>query len=241
MKKLLVGCTALVFISSSCMFMGGKRVNGNGDIKSLDHAVTAFKNVQVSGNIDLYVSQGATKPVTLEADENLLQYIDVEQQGDQVTIKIRDGFRLRPSGNIKAYVTSTLYNNIDVSGASNIKSQAKIANAEKMSLQVSGAGNIDMDITAPAIAVQVSGAGDVNLKGETKTFDLNLSGAGNAHCFDLLSENTKIGISGFGNADVYASEKLDAQVSGAGDVLYKGGATNIVQQVSGAGSVKKAD
>jgi hypothetical protein len=77
------------------------------------------------------------------------------------------------------------------------------------------------------------------LKGQTRDVDLDLTGAGHAHCYDLLAENTKVDISGAGSADVYASVKLDAQVSGAGSVNYKGNAANVNQHVSGAGSITK--
>ena len=241
MKKLVLILMVVAITASSCQYMMGKKVNGNGNIKTQEHSVSSFKNVQVSGAVDLYVSQGDIKPVKIETDENLQQYIEVSQEGNRVIIKFKDGFNLRPSDKIKAYVSAPLYNTIDVSGASNINGQTKIVNAENMTLQVSGAGDINMEINAPAINAEVSGAGAVNLKGETKTFDLNLTGAGKAHCYELLSENTKVDISGAGDADVYASIKLDAQVSGAGNVTYKGGATNVAQQVSGAGSVKKVD
>jgi hypothetical protein len=241
MRKLLLILMVVSITAPSCQYMMGRKIKGNGNISTQEHSVTSFKNVQVSGAIDLYVSQGDQKPVKIETDENLQQYIKVEQQGDKIIIKFREGVNLRPTDKIKAYVTSPLYNTIDVSGASNILSQTKIVNTENMTLEVSGAGDINMDINAPAISAEISGAGAVNLKGETKTFDLTLTGAGKAHCYDMLSENTKVDISGAGDADVYASVKLDAQVSGAGSVTYKGGATNVAQQVSGAGSVKKVD
>ncbi|MEO5683859.1 MAG: head GIN domain-containing protein [Chitinophagaceae bacterium] len=240
MKNVLLLLMMVAVTMSSCNYMGGKRVKGNGNIKSTEHSVSSFKNVDVSGSIDLYVAQGEVKPVKIETDENLLQYIEVIQEGDRVEIRTRDGFNLNPSGKIKVYVTTTLYNKIEVSGASNINGVGKIVNTEKMSMDVSGAGDINMELNAPAISAEVSGAGAVNLKGETKTFDLTLTGAGKAHCFELLSENTKVDISGAGDADVYASVKLEAQVSGAGSVAYKGGGTSD-SHVSGAGSVKKSD
>ncbi len=240
MKKLLF--VAIVAVAaSSCNYMWGKKVKGNGTKKSAERSVSTFKNVDVSGAIELYVAQGETRPVKIETDENLLQYIDVDQEGDRIIIKSREGFNLRPSKKIKVYVTSPVYNNIDVSGASNITGVAKIVNTENLRLDVSGAGDINMEVNAPAINADISGAGAVNLKGETKTFELTLTGAGKAHCYDLLSETTKVDISGAGDADVFASVKLDAQVSGAGNVTYKGGATNVTQQVSGAGSVKKVE
>ena len=43
-----------------------------------------------------------------------------------------------------------------------------------------------------------------------------------------------------GDAEVYASVKLDVSVSGAGNVRYKGNAV-VNKSVSGAGSVKKVE
>jgi Putative auto-transporter adhesin, head GIN domain len=54
-------------------------------------------------------------------------------------------------------------------------------------------------------------------------------------------ENTKVDISGAGSAQVFASVKLDAEVSGAGSVTYKGNAVNVSQHVSGVGSVNKVN
>lgn len=241
MKKLLLILMVVAVTTPSCRYMWGKRVKGNGNIKTTEHTVGSFRNVDVSGAIDLFVSQGDTKPVKIETDENLLQYIEVLQEGERITIKSRDGINLRPTNKIKVYVTSPNYSEIEVSGASNITGQTKIVNKENLKMGVSGAGDIVMDVDAPAINAEVSGAGAVNLKGQTKTFELTLTGAAKAHCYELLSENTKVEISGAGDADVYASVKLDAQVSGAGNVSYKGGANSGSQQVSGAGSIKKAD
>lgn len=240
MKQLLILLLAVTTLSS-CGYMFGKRVRGNGNIKTTEHSVSSFKNVEVSGAIDLYVSQGDTKPVRIETDDNLQQYIMVAQQGDRVIIKTKEGYNLRPTGKIKAYVSATVYNSIDVSGACNIIGENKIVNTESMDLEVTGAGSIRMEANAPAIKADVSGAGDVDLKGETKDFDLTLTGAGKAHCFDLKAETTKVDISGAGDADVFASMKLQAEVSGAGHINYKGGATNVEQHVSGAGSVRKAE
>ncbi|MEO6316014.1 MAG: head GIN domain-containing protein [Chitinophagaceae bacterium] len=241
MKKLLLILIVLAATITSCNYVMGKRIKGNGIIKTAEHSVTAFKNIEVSGAIDLYVAQGETKPVKIEADENLLQYIEVQQKGSRIVIKSRDGVNLQPTGKIKVFISTPVYNHIDVSGASNIIGQTKIMNTEELKLEVSGAGEINMDVNAPTLSAEVSGAGSVNLKGETKTFDLTLTGAAKAHCYELLSENTRVDISGAGEADVFASVKLAADVSGAGNVTYKGGATNVSQQVSGAGSVKKVD
>jgi Putative auto-transporter adhesin, head GIN domain len=233
--------TVMAISCCSCHHFFGKRVRGNGNIKTEEHSVSSFKNVDVSGAIKVYVSQGDLKPVKIEGDENLLQYIEVTQEGDQIIVRDKPGYNLEPSGDIKIYVTSPVYNNIEVSGASDIIGQTKINNPENLELHASGAGDINMDVDAPKLKAEITGSGSMDLKGQARDVDLELSGAAHAHCYELLAENTSVDISGAGSAEVYASVKLDATVSGAGSVSYKGNASNVSQHVSGVGSVNKVN
>ena len=241
MRKLLLVLVVIAFAATSCRYGFGKRVSGNGTMQSEERTVTNFKNVLVSGGMDVSIAQGDVKPVKIETDDNLLQYIEVIQQGDDLVIREKKGINLDPSNKIKVYVTTPVYHNIKLSGAGNIISEGKITNTDDMEIQVSGAGDIKMDLKAPAVKINLSGAGSITLKGDTKDVDLSLSGAGSAHCFDMLAENSKVRVSGVGDANVYASVSVDARVSGVGSIRYKGGASNVSQHVSGVGSVSKVD
>jgi hypothetical protein len=224
----------------SCRNFFGKRVHGNGNITTQDRPVNDFKDIEVGGAAKVFVSQGDQHTVKVEVDENLQQFVEVFQEGNKVIIREKSGFNLDPTGDLQIYITSPVYNNIDVAGACDIIGQTLINNPENLSMHISGAGDMKMEINAPQVSAEVTGSGNIDLKGETKTADLNLAGAGHAHCFDLKTENTKVEISGAGSAQVYASVHLDAEVSGAGSVDYKGGAA-VDQHVSGAGSVHKVD
>jgi hypothetical protein len=232
---------ALPLMLASCQGIFGKRVHGDGNIKTEDRPVSDFKNVDVSGAAKVLVSQGDHPSVKIEGDENLLQYMEVNQIGNKIEVRERPGFNLVPTTDLKVYVTAPVFNDIDASGACDIIGQTKISNPEDFAMHVSGAGDIKMEVDAPRLKAEVSGSGSIYLKGQTKDVYLDLTGAGHAHCFDLLSESTKVDISGAGSAEVYASVKLEADVSGAGTVKYKGNATDVKQDVSGAGSVQKVD
>lgn len=217
----------------------GRRVRGNGNIVTQDRSVGNFKSVEVGGAINVYVSQGSPSAVKLEGDENILQYIEVVQEGDRLIVRTKNGYDLDPSSKLRVDVTTPVYDRIQTSGACDIIGQTKISTPDELTLSVSGAGDIKMDLDAPRLKAEVSGSGSLHLKGQTKDADLNLSGVGNAHCYELLSENTRVDISGAGSAQVYASVKLDAQVSGVGNIHYKGNPPDVKQEVSGAGSVSK--
>lgn len=241
MRRIILFLAFLALTFQACYYLGGKRVRGNGNVETEERPVSAFNEVEVHGSIDVYVSQGDTKPVRIETDENLMKYIEIQQDGNKIKIGPKPGYNLRPTGKMKVYITSPSYSRLDVSGACNIYSQNKLSGSQPLELEVSGAGDIKVNVDAPKVTAGISGSGTVEMSGETKDFDLRLSGAGKAHCYDMKAENTKVDISGAGSAEVYASVNLDAEVSGAGSIKYKGNASNVKQQVSGAGSVKKAE
>ena len=241
MKKLFLFSLLISVLVSSCVNFGGKRAKGNGNIVKQEREVDAFDEVEVSGALDVYVRQGDQRSVSIEGDENLLKYIVTKNEGDRLEVRTKSGYNLRPTKKMKIFVTSPEFTKLDVSGACNIIGENKISARESLEMEVSGAGDINMEADAPDLKASISGSGKIDLKGRTQDFDLNLSGAAKARCFDLMSENTRVDISGAGSAEVYASVKLDAEVSGAGNVRYKGNAANVQQKISGAGSVKKVD
>jgi hypothetical protein len=224
---------------ASCRHFWGKRVHGNGNIKTEERTVSSFKNLEVSSSFDVYIAQGDLKPVKIEGDENLMQYIEVLQEGDRLVIRNRPGYNLDGSGELSLHVSAPVFNSISLSGAGSIKSENKITGSENLELDLSGAGDINMEIDVPKFKAEISGAGSMYIKGQTKNVDLGVSGVGSAHCFDLMAEDTKVDVSGVGSADVYSSIKLDAQVNGVGSVHYKGNPTNVSQHVSGVGSINK--
>jgi len=239
MRKYLLIMAMVPLVLGSCHLIMGKRVRGNGIVKTQDHNISSFKSLQVSASINVYVSQGDIKPVRIEGDENLLPYIEVEQNGDELIIRNREGYNLDSEDGLKVYVSSPSFRSISLSGAGDIISENKITSTEDLEIGLSGAGDIKMEIDAPKLTTDISGVGSLYLKGQTKDVIMEISGAGSAHCYDLLSENTKVEISGVGSAEIYASVKLDAHVSGAGSVNYKGNASDVTQNVSGVGSVNK--
>jgi hypothetical protein len=66
-----------------------------------------------------------------------------------------------------------------------------------------------------------------------------MSGAGELDAKELHAYNVNVSISGAARADVYATEHLEASVSGAGNVNYYGDPKDVSEDTSGAGSISK--
>lgn len=232
---------SLVVILSACNYIAGKKVEGSGNVTTQDRAITGFTSIKSSGFFDVYLSSGATQGVRVEADDNLHAYIETRMNGSELDIDTKEGYRLSTDKDIKIFITSQSFNKVHLSGSGNIISQNQIMGSDKVDLSVSGSGNIKVNLHAPSVEAQMSGSGDINLSGEAKRFEGSLSGSGNIRAMDLKTEETAIRISGSGNADVFASTKLDVRVTGSGDVRYKGGVQQVTSNITGSGSVKKMD
>ena len=238
MKQFILPVLAMILFSS-CHFVGGERIRGNGNITTVTSNVSDFSGVDVSGAANVYVTQDSSYSVKVETDENLHSYLIVEVRGDLLRIHQEHNVNLRPT-KLNVYVSGPMFKRLEASGACKIISENTLSSSEAMSIDLSGASDVNLDINSPKIRAELSGAGTVELKGETRELSVDGSGSTDVKCFDLKAENVNVEISGAGSAQVFASVKLDVRVSGSGDIRYKGN-PSINQHISGAGSVKKVD
>jgi hypothetical protein len=240
MKRLVVLAFLAAFLFSSCNYFSGKRIKGSGNVISQTRTVSGFTGIDVSSAIDVYVTQDSSYSVKVETDDNLQEYIIIREENGRLYIKQENNTSLNSSGKIKVYVSAPKLDRFYASGACNIIGQNKITVDDKVDIHLSGACDARLEIKAPSVSADLSGSTSLALKGETKDFHVSGSGSTEVSCIDLLTENTSIDISGAGNAEVYASVKLDIELSGAASVKYKGNAS-VEQNTSGAASVKKID
>lgn len=240
MNRLLFVAASCIILFASCVNPFGKRIHGNGVIKTEDRRTGDFKAIDVGGAIHVYVKQDDNRSVGIETDENLFEFIETSLEGNTLRIRPRRNTNLDPSGAIKVYVSAPLFTRLHASGASKIISDNRLSSGEEMDISVSGASEARIDLNVPSIEAELSGASDMVLTGETKDLSIDCSGASNAKCFDLLTENADIDLSGASGADVFASVSLRGEASGASHIRYKGNAT-VQSNTSGAGSIKKVD
>ena len=221
------------FLLSSC---GIKVVKGSGDITREDRSVSGFDSIEFSGFGRLLVSQGDEETLSIEVDDNLLQYINTEVVGNTLMIDFDDNVLLRPADSIIFRLSVIDLKSIDVSGAGSFE-VGELA-ADTLDVTMSGAGKIDIDsIEAAELRVVVNGAGSIDIAGTVDTQEIDVSGVGDFNALDLESEQARVNISGAGDADLWVHEVLSITISGAGSVSYYGD-PEVSQSVSGLGSVK---
>jgi hypothetical protein len=240
MKKIALFSLVIFVFASGCREMAGRRVKGSGHIITENRTATGFNSIDVSGAIDVYVKQDSATSVKIEADDNILEYIEVRTEGSTLEIYTENNIRLRPTNKIKVYISNPQYKEIQVSGASSVLCENEITSTDALEVSLSGASAGKLELNAPKVSVDLTGASNASVKGKTKDFEGSASGASEIRGFDLLSENADVDASGASHIEIYASVKIDGQASGASSVNYKGNAQSSVEK-SGASSVNKKD
>ena len=240
MKKIALFSLVIFVFASGCREIAGRRVKGSGHVITENRTASGFNNVDISGAIDVYVRQDSVSSVKVEADDNILEYIQVHSDGSTLEIYTENNIRLKPTNKIKVYINNPQYKEIQVSGASSIRCENEITSADAIDIGLSGASDGRLELNAPKISVHLTGASNTSIKGKTKDFEGSASGASEIRGFDLLSENADVDASGASHIEIFASVKIDGQASGASSVNYKGNAQSGVEK-SGASSVNKKD
>jgi hypothetical protein len=237
MDKFLFLLAGSIIVLSSCHYMGGKHVSGNGTMSTEQRNVTGFTGAETHGDIDIVAAQGGFN-VKVEADQNLLQYIETNVENGRLIVRFRDGISVMDYKTAKVYVTAPELNAFETHGSGNISSQGKMADKNKMDIKISGSGDIQLELDCPVVKTETSGSGNITLSGEAKNVSCETTGSGDIKAGNLKAETVKISVHGSGDAEVFASESLTVEVFGSGDVHYKG-EPKISTSIHGSGSVTK--
>jgi hypothetical protein len=235
--RILLIASAITLVLSSCRFLGGERVEGNGHITTQQRNAGRFDGVDASGAVEVRLRQDAATSVRVETDENLQEYIDVHVEGGTLVVEPEHGFSLDPSRKIVVYASAPDFKTLEVSGASHLISDAPL-NGDRLQVIASGASEVKLDVKLSKLETESSGASVIQYRGSAATVSTQASGASKIRCMDLATDETTLDLSGACNAEVTATKQLNIEASGASDVRYRGNA-NVNQKSTGASSVQK--
>lgn len=236
--RLLFIAMASAFVLSSCHYIMGERIRGNGHITTRNENVGSFNSIEVGGAIEVHIKQESTESVKIETDENLMEFIDVFTDGNTLIIRTKHGYNLDPSREVVAYVSAPAFRGIGVSGASQIVGDNAISVNNELNLGASGASKIILEVSGGNLKGDISGASNLNLKGQVAKLDMQASGASHVKAYDLIADDAYFDCSGASSAEITANKNLRVEASGASHIRYKGNAS-VSQNTSGASSISK--
>lgn len=208
-----------------------------------DRHLSGFNAVDAGGSFDVYITQGATESVKVDAPANVMSYIITEVKGSILKLYDKnDNWHwsdvFGSHRHIAVYVTAKNLNAISTTGSGDIFFKNGIR-ANSLRLNLSGSGDIYGKLSVKVLESTLSGSGDLHISGNTGNEMVEMSGSGDYHARDVQSATAAVRLSGSGDAYLNVSNKLDASTSGSGDVHYTGSVRNVSSFKTGSGDVER--
>lgn len=213
-----------------------KTVYGNKNVVKKERTAGIFTGVTTSSAIDIILSQGDKNSITVEADENLHEYIITEIKNG--TLNVYADANIRSAEMRRVHVTMKDIEYVSSSSAGDVIGITPVKSGT-LKLSASSAGDIKLEVYTKTVDVNGSSAGDITLSGETDYLDASLSSAGDLNAYDLKTSKADVTVSSSGDADIYVTDELRARASSAGSINYKGDPKNVDSHSSSAGGVHK--
>ena len=218
-------------------FFVGPSEAGSGKMVTESRKASNFDSIEVSYPAQVFISQGSSESVKIEADDNLLPGLRTEVDNDTLKIyyRVENGKHVNPTRAVKITIVVKELKELHFESAGELTLDG--IETDDLEVSVSGAGNLMLnEISVNSLAVSLSGAGNVSASGSAEALSLAISGVGKFDGQDLHSQVADANLSGVGSATVWVDDELDAVISGAGSVNYYG-AADVTEQVGGLGSV----
>ncbi len=196
---------------------------------------TDFTGVEVTGVFDVYITQGDSYFLEVEAPDSHMEHIETRVE-DQV-LYINYTRRARNLRDLTVRITAPDFSYLNASGASSIQSTERLE-APALRLKVSGASDMELSVDTEHLTTGISGASSINLTGAATRHDLQVSGVSRVRAYDLETLVTDASTSGTSNVRIRVTERLEARASGTSSVIVRGNPPVANYSTSGTASVR---
>lgn len=188
----------LVFLAALAGALSGAASAESKSSRTLD--LRDFDAIEIGGAYELDVIVGEDFSIELSGRSEEMSRVEATIKGTALVLGAKKRIKGDDKG-VKAVVTMPALNRIAVSG---------VADAD-----VSG-------VKSDHFKLDLSGVGEVNIAGECGKLFARVSGVGEVDAQSLQCRDVDVRVAGIGEARVYASESVSAEVSGMGGIMVYG-------------------
>jgi hypothetical protein len=199
-------------------------VKGSGIIIPMEKLVSSFVRLHISVGGTIELIQSDEEKVVIEADENLLEYIEVTNSGRTLYVTAEGKWRIPDfsSLNVKVYYRQ-LYTIYNACTNGHLICTNELKSSEPVEVKIySDKSSSKLNINAPAIKLNTACVGDVELTGNCNILDINAKSEGNLYARHMLAKQVTLKNYSVGDLEVYAGETISISNYGQGNIYYWG-------------------
>ena len=197
--------------------------------------VNDFRRVHLEGGYRIILEQSDKPGLRIRADEDVFRYIEVNNEGDELEIRItKNKFDFE---RLELYITFTDLTDLHIEGGANLETKGYL-NLNNFEVHVEGGAKIEMELKVDELYVLGEGGVKFDFEGVAGRFVAKISGAGHVDAIDLKAEDVRFEIEGVGAGSVHATETLKASIEGVGKFKYRGN-PDVDKDINGIGYVNQ--
>jgi hypothetical protein len=247
-RQFVVWIVLVVLALPACQFVSqpgtglGNTIRGSGRVVQEERAVSGFRGVELATIGTLHIEVGEQESLRIEAEDNLLPYIQTTVRGETLIIEVQNGINLRTTRPVNYTLTVVNLDSIALSSSGN--AEAPDLESKLFTVQVNSSGGLETgDLTCDTFRVTISSSGDVSVGqvngqrleaglsssggltvggGTVERQEIQISSSGNYSAQNLQSQEADVQLSSSGSATIWVTERLTARLSSSGNLRYAG-------------------
>ena len=252
---MITATTYFVCIAAPSVLFG-KGIKGSGNIVTRTIDAPDFDRVDAARAVKVVITGKATDKITIQADDNIMEYVVVEAKGGRLTATIDKSVNNVSNADVTVTPANGRIRALDASSAARITSDVTLT-ADKFSIDASSAAridaavkstsctvaassasNIDAAIETGSCTVGASSASKITLKGSADKCSINMSSAAKLSAAEFTVADCSVDTSSAAKATVNCTGKLRAEASSGSSIRYTGDCQTSISKSSG-GSVSR--
>jgi len=143
-------------------------VNGSGKLATETRTVSGFERIRLNGLGAVTIQIGEGEGLQIEAEDNLLPYIESTVENGTLVIRTRDHTNLNITRDIRYTIQVKSLTGLDLSGASTARVEGALR-VETLQVTLSGASSLVIsEMQEKTFALKCSGTGCAHIAGEVE-------------------------------------------------------------------------
>jgi hypothetical protein len=206
---------------------------------SIESKLGEFSKINYNGFGNVTLKHGDNPKIVVSSKFEIEKAIKHEIIDGTLRIRVKDSIGLGlkslmrlESPDLKTQITYSSLDEIVFNGMGNL---SNIGVLEGFDFRVinNGVGTVSLNVDVKTIYSKLDGAGTLELTGSAEEHSCNLNGAGKIEARKLEAETVTAVSRGIGSVSVFASKKLEAKLTGIGNITHFGNPNKVESKIQG--------
>ncbi len=218
----------LLFICNTTLLLAQKETRNVG----------SYEGIHIAGHYNVSLFSSSEGTITLEGNAEDLDQIETSIKNGTLVIKQKNSSWLNNwfSDQVSIQIPVEEVSKVSLSGSGDIRSDFPLK-TDYFKTNISGSGDITLEIEATSVEGKITGSGDLQLKGDAERTEFTVTGSGSIEAQNLKAQKGQAQVTGSGDIELYANEELEAKITGSGDVRCFGNPERQITKVTGSGDI----